>query len=599
MTVIDELQLRMLLTNRGTTSNVYANNSHPLRLFNKTRFGRPLFNESWVDRMITLFNHITEDQVDQTMLAADGGQPLIDAYEWYRESMSSSRRLDFALLLDLLLTEMNGGALTSVVDDIDYVMVDEYQDTNPIQEDIFFALASNSNLCVVGDDDQALYRFRGASVECMVSFPSECAARWSGISPMIINLVENFRSHPRIIDYYETYMNSHPTINTAGNRLRVGGRPPLIPRVPPLAGHPSVLLCQGANQVEADDNLAQTIIDLHGHGVVEDWQQVAILSPSVNEASASGVGYLVGLLVDAGVPVYNPRGKDMSETDEVKALFGVIGLVLDPRGDYATNLHASFDSDLINWIDESRAVARDLARTDPTVATYVADSITAIAAAADDTSYQLLNIMFHVLNLKAFVDWASDPASAWRLAQASNWLEGYSLTPSPKSDNPAYQNVFVQTGEVALHQQNGFYKLACKTIVEGRTVEHEEEDEVVVPGHVSVMTFHQAKGLEFDIVIVRGLQARDSPHSRQPAVYHNYFAPMRGRPIAVTQTVPQLRDFDAFRAYYVSFSRPKHALVLHDPDVWGGVPHHRGHINHDQADTRTYVTGNPDTAVIR
>jgi ATP-dependent exoDNAse (exonuclease V) beta subunit len=192
-----------------------------------------------------------------------------------------------------------------------------------------------------------------------------------------------------------------------------------------------------------------------------------------------------------------------------------------------------------------------------------------------------------------------DPASAWRLAKATNWLEGFSLTPSSKSDKPAFQNVFVKSGGVASHQRNGFYKLLCKTIVEGRTIEHEEEDQVVIPGHVSVMTFHQAKGLEFDIVIVRGLQVRNSPHSKMPGVYHNYFAPMRSRPIPVTENADNLRDFDAFRTYFVAFSRPKHALILHDPDRWKGVPNQRGHIQQDQAETRAYIDSHHDTGMIR
>jgi len=55
------------------------------------------------------------------------------------------------------------------------VIVDEYQDTNTVQERIFFPLrAATKNICVVGDDDQALYRFRGATVENFVQFPERC-----------------------------------------------------------------------------------------------------------------------------------------------------------------------------------------------------------------------------------------------------------------------------------------------------------------------------------------------------------------------------------------------------------------------------------------
>jgi DNA helicase-2/ATP-dependent DNA helicase PcrA len=63
-----------------------------------------------------------------------------------------------------------------------HVLVDEYQDTNPIQEEIYLTLVDTSkNLCVVRDDDQALYRFRGSAVECMVNFESACKDRWPGI----------------------------------------------------------------------------------------------------------------------------------------------------------------------------------------------------------------------------------------------------------------------------------------------------------------------------------------------------------------------------------------------------------------------------------
>ena len=61
---------------------------------------------------------------------------------------------------------------------IRWVLVDEYQDTNLIQEEIYLTLANHApfNIVVVGDDDQAMYRFRGGSVECMVTFDEACRA---------------------------------------------------------------------------------------------------------------------------------------------------------------------------------------------------------------------------------------------------------------------------------------------------------------------------------------------------------------------------------------------------------------------------------------
>ena len=150
-----------------------------------------------------------------------------------------------------------------------------------------------------------------------------------------------------------------------------------------------------------------------------------------------------------------------------------------------------------------------------------------------------------------------------------------------------------------MHQINGFYKLASQAIFEGRTVEHEEEDEISLQGHLSIMTFHQAKGLEFDIVIVRGLYSRNSPHARLPALMHEFFAPLRIRPIPRGPGVDILRDFDAFRSYFVAFSRAKHALILHDPDSWKGMPNERGYHGENQANTRHIVDTDPDMEAYR
>jgi DNA helicase-2/ATP-dependent DNA helicase PcrA len=592
-TVIDEIQLQMLMLNTGNRNTVYCTNAHPLKQFNETSFGKPLFGEGWVRRLNLLFNHLTEDRIDVAAFSGDPGRDaLLVAYEHYKTTMANARRLDFALLLDLLWHEINTGGLDELIDTIEYVMVDEYQDTNPIQEDIFFGLAQNSNLCVVGDDDQSLYRFRGASVECMVAFDPECKGRF-GAHPTKINLLDNYRSHPVIVEFYESYMNSHTSINTGTFRLRPGGTPALVAKGKMLASNPAVWFAQGRDAKEADDKLVEFISGLKSANIIEDWSQVAILSPSVNESTKNGVGYLVNELETLGIPVYNPRGKDMSETEEVMALYGLISLVIDTTDVWKVALAGDYNKETYQWVSSCRQIAQTLKATHSDVAQYITEAHTAISSASDDTSYSLMKIVFHILNLTPFVDWAKDISSSWRLAQASNWIEGYTMTPSSKSNNPAYQNIFVSSGSISLYQVNGFYRLASQGIAEGRTVEHEEEDEVVIQGNISVMTIHQSKGLEFDVVIVRGLRVRNSAHHRLPAVMHQYFAPWRIRPISAGPDVNTLRDFDSFRSYYVAFSRAKHALVLHDPNTWKGVPNERGYHEQDRSTTHGIVTPHP------
>lgn len=76
-----------------------------------------------------------------------------------------------------------------------YIICDEYQDTNPIQKEILYLLAGeNGNLCVVGDDDQSIYGFRGAVPSIMLDFPKDFP------NCKVIHMSTNYRSVPGIID---------------------------------------------------------------------------------------------------------------------------------------------------------------------------------------------------------------------------------------------------------------------------------------------------------------------------------------------------------------------------------------------------------------
>lgn len=591
MMVIDEIPLKMLLLNQSR--DPYRPAGHPLREFCKDTFGG---ERDFTRQLISLYHHIIEDQIDLRKLVKEGGVSLVKSYHEFRNMMKADKRLDFALLLELFLRELSNGTLDSVIDQIEYVLVDEYQDTNPIQEDIFFGLAKKKNLCVVGDDDQALYRFRGASVECMVNFESECKKRWNKKAKRM-DLVDNFRSHPRIVDFYETYMNSHPVLNQKHTRLRVNGQPPLGQKGPTLASHPALTLCSKPDQTQTDDEIAKVIAEMIATNVVQDPSQIAILSPTVDESTANGVGHLVRELESLGVPVYNPRGKDMVMTPEVMALFGMISHVIDPKAIYATELHDKHDKALIGWLDECRNQATAAMGADKDAADYMKKAHSAISKAPDDTAYALVGgIMIHILNLPTFSKIPHTPASAWRLAAATNWLEEYSLTPG-KKNTPAFQSVFVKKGQIAAGSLKKFYKIGCSAFFNGRTPEHEDEDQIVTPGHVSVMTIHQAKGLEFDVVVVRGIKVRNKPRTTQKQ--HIFFAPLRSRPIKVHLTEEEMRDTDEFRAFYVAYSRAKHVLILHDPGHWKRIKWNRGYIDQDVAATHAYLTANPsDTAVI-
>ena len=128
-------------------------------------------------------------------------------YQSYRDSLKRNEKLrstDFSLLQQEAYNVLMEREETTKV--FKHVIIDEYQDTNTIQEKIFFRLAKgHKNICVVGDDDQALYRFRGATVENFVEFPNRCISSL-GVKPHRISLATNYRSRKNIVDFYTKFM---------------------------------------------------------------------------------------------------------------------------------------------------------------------------------------------------------------------------------------------------------------------------------------------------------------------------------------------------------------------------------------------------------
>lgn len=146
---------------------------------------------------ISLFNRLSEECVDVQAVATRVADPVLAAvlvmYQYYVQSLGAGAapRTDFSLLQQKAYEVVS--AQPEATTAFRHVIIDEYQDTNTIQERIFFRLASGSgNICVVGDDDQALYRFRGATVENFVDFPARCE-QYLGRAPHTIPLVTNYR----------------------------------------------------------------------------------------------------------------------------------------------------------------------------------------------------------------------------------------------------------------------------------------------------------------------------------------------------------------------------------------------------------------------
>ncbi|MCQ2417316.1 MAG: UvrD-helicase domain-containing protein [Oscillospiraceae bacterium] len=130
---------------------------------------------------------------------ADGDYRLTkiaQIYAAYQRRLQQSNALDFddIIMLTVQLFRQHPDILEKYQHRCSYLLVDEYQDTNPAQYELIHLLAErHRNLCVVGDDDQSIYKFRGATIENILSFEDEFP------ECRVIRLEQNYRSTKQIL----------------------------------------------------------------------------------------------------------------------------------------------------------------------------------------------------------------------------------------------------------------------------------------------------------------------------------------------------------------------------------------------------------------
>lgn len=134
--------------------------------------------------------------MEQALLKHPKKQYIIDFFNYYERFLKENNAIDFADILYLTKKLLeNKEILKKVQERYKYIMVDEYQDTNQIQFRIIKMIASKyENICVVGDDNQSIYKFRGADIRNILSFNTTYP------NAKTIRLEQNYRSTKVIID---------------------------------------------------------------------------------------------------------------------------------------------------------------------------------------------------------------------------------------------------------------------------------------------------------------------------------------------------------------------------------------------------------------
>jgi DNA helicase-2/ATP-dependent DNA helicase PcrA len=430
-------------------------------------------------------------------------------------------------------------------------MVDEYQDTNTIQELILRELtgAINPNLCVVGDDDQGLYRFRGASIRNILEFREQFA---EGVCAEV-TLSTNYRSHPDIIKKYDSWMGGH-FWNHDGKMFRLEKKieARADKEFPATA---AAVRVSGDSQEEWHQEILNLMITLDEKGTLVNLNQIAFLFRSVKSKQAIALGEF---LEENGIPVYSPRSNMFFDREEIRLMIGAL-IFLFPQYALIRKWHAEIDLPIWEFYDQECVrpfVEKVRAPENKLLREWIVPLAKRHQKLAQNTDYSFADLFYELLQFPLFSEYLGiesigdvlDSRPARNLAIFSKLLSKFQylhniIILSPKDLDDKIKQLF-----------NQFFRF----LKDGGINEYEDVSEYAPSGCVSFLTIHQSKGLEFPVVFVGSLEAFPSnQHTKLDTILENEFY---SRPPFEPREKTKYYDF--WRLYYTAFSRAQNLLVL-------------------------------------
>ncbi len=543
---------------------VYRNAYHFNKIENLSKLTGKDSAYGWnaVSKICALVNKVAEENLDVDKLSrcrkSDVLPVLAELVKCYRQILSEENALDFSLIQTKMWELLdNQGVLKDIRKKIHYIMVDEYQDTNRIQEQILLKIAAPDNrICVVGDDDQALYRFRGATVENILRFQSKFP---KGLCKKI-ELDKNYRSHPDVIDFYNKWMKlpfdgewgefRHcKVVKNAGKQNRKNS---------PYTG---VVKCMGKNTDEWCNNFYKFICNLKKKKILIDYNQVALLAYSVK---SDRINAMTQFLEERDVPVFSPRSSQFFNRKEIQLAIGAL-LFIFPKCEetylddgknakYMEKIWAYYDLCLDVFTKElSKALKRN-----NDLRIWAATKAREILKAKRNTDYTFANLFYEMLQFPLFADFldmelssgVKDLRPLYNLGLFSQLLARFE---NMNGVTGIYSDVDKRT-KIIRRLFNEYFKF----LHDGGIAEFEDFDMVTPSGCISVMTIHQSKGLEFPVTCVDSLESvpRKNYDDLDLKIAEFYHRTDPWEPLERT------KYFDFWRLYYTAFSRAQNLLVL-------------------------------------
>lgn len=592
--VIDDFVAKTLLLREGLFGSRRFEDSDLenflLDLHGDSRFGFDLGRKN--DLVQTIWDRRYQDQVDWNTFLRDATgrerkarKVLGEAIDAYGQALSQRGMVDFALVEQEVLNRLRAEQLKEFLRQIKVVLVDEYQDTNLLQEAIYFeiARACQGALTVVGDDDQSLYRFRGATVELFSEFAVRCNKELHR-KPNKVFLTTNYRSTRTII----SFVNEYAKLDSAYQLVRVKGKPALEASKKAAKGLPIFGMFRDDVATLARDLAAFIHKVFRGRGYhLSDGAKIkrsayggdvgdcALLCSSPLEYSFSGDARLPLLLKQEldhkEIQVFNPRGHDLTDIPVITHFGGLLLECLDPGGEIESqtngisrDIRTTFQrwrSAAITFV-ESKDSPKDLYE----FAVGWADRNPNKRGWEWPRSVPVLELIYSLVHF--FPELHDDP-------EGQIYLEVFTRQVSACEQVGSFSGRVVSDSKNQSISQASVKELLrdfLGPIAAGVIKVNEELMEIFPRDRLSVVSIHQAKGLEFPLTIVdvgadfRTKHARNAfkrfpssggpPHAMEDLLrpYTDLAAPTRSA---------QDRAFDdLFRQFFVAYSRPQDVLLL-------------------------------------
>lgn len=501
-------------------------------------------------------NQLREELVDIDAMLNDADEDmrlLAKLVCRYNELLDHEGAIDFSSIQTntFRMLEQNEGILKRLRNTISYIMVDEYQDTNYVQEQIVLMLmGEKKNVCVVGDDDQGMYRFRGATIRNILEFPTHFAEG----ECKIVHLNNNYRSEPGIIDFYNKWMDGAEGINIFNwDKFRYPKK--ILPKKSEQLFTESVfkISCNGLEQEK--ETALEAVKNLKENGNISDYNQVAFLFKSVKSSEAIELG---DYFEKNGIPIYSPRSDLFFERAEVKTLLGCIMLCFQSylmdlkKNEFIHSISDELRQYYISCVKEANRYFKE----DHFLHEYINTTSKEISGADDNYDQGLLDIYYRLLAYQPFTEAleANLQDGVYKTRPVRNLAEISRMI--AKFNHLHDMHKISSRNKIAMPEE--FFNIYMKYMFIDGIGEYEDDSEIAPKGCISFMTIHQSKGLEFPAVFVGSLGNVPKKES-DPLMMTSEMRFFRRKQF---EPYENIKFFDFWRLYYTAFSRAQNLLVL-------------------------------------